>query len=140
MMLLRDTWRGLGRLWNAFENQRYTQRVSLVQTMRMVAENLPWYYESGADSFEVQALQIRATQEQAARIRLAIETLERFKLKPLPQEKNPKGETRLRYRDAANFLYQTIPVVEERGIRDAQKNIAAMNEYWQNQPIPDGIP
>ena len=130
MMLSRDVPRSLSRRRDAVKNSR-------ANTMRIVAENLEWYYETGSDLFPVSTQHVLKTEETNGRIRLAIEALEGLNLMPLPQEKMPDGNTRLRYRDAANFLYRTIPVVEEQGIGAAQKVISAMNEHWKKQPIPD---
>lgn len=130
MMLSRDVPRGL-------RKRRDAVRFSWARTMKMVAENLEWYFETGADLFPVSTRHVLTSEENSGRIRLAIEALENVDLMPLPQEKMPDGSLRLRYRDAANFLYRTIPVVEEQGIGPARKIVTAMNEHWKKHPIPD---
>ncbi len=137
MMLSRDVPRGLRKRRDAIKMRRDAIELSLARTMTMVAENLEWYFESGADSFPLSTQHVQKSEGHSTRVRLAMEALENANLMPLPQEKMPNGSLRLRYRDAANFLYRTIPVVEEQGIGPAQKIVTAMNEHWKKQPIPD---
>ena len=111
-----------------YERLRERQkRRRIAATMQRVADAMCWYAATGENSFAVSDERTRPTERERAGIGLDIEELKRMALMP-----NPTKE-RTEHNDIANQLYRTIPVLERKGIPQAQEQTRAMNAFWKER-------